>query len=276
MQRIRDVIRDIDTPSWLSSVPYNFGSVTAGKLKTDKWRTLTTVHFSISLISLWGDGSTHESDQLGERLCRVLDHTMLLVGAVTIACFHVMIPNRQLVYQDYITWWLRDIESIHRSVIERRVNGHMAIHIGRFLQLFGPVWSWWTMPFERLIGQLQRIPHNHMFGQCRLYSSCVHWTDRHWQVNWNLQCSTCSHVWPICNDGYQERIVPLSSRSARLSLKNHSQELVQILTTISMTLLRLPWSKHLQSWKMSFRTFQSLSVLDSTMTMSSFQEWAHT
>ncbi|KJA13345.1 hypothetical protein HYPSUDRAFT_151691, partial [Hypholoma sublateritium FD-334 SS-4] len=49
LQRVRDVIRDTDTPSWLPSVPYNFGSTSAGHLKADEWRTLTTVYFPISL-----------------------------------------------------------------------------------------------------------------------------------------------------------------------------------------------------------------------------------
>ncbi|KJA14083.1 hypothetical protein HYPSUDRAFT_150821, partial [Hypholoma sublateritium FD-334 SS-4] len=49
LQRVRDVIRDTDTPSWLPSVPYNFGSSSAGNLKADEWRTLTTVYFPISL-----------------------------------------------------------------------------------------------------------------------------------------------------------------------------------------------------------------------------------
>ncbi|KAG2065456.1 hypothetical protein BDR04DRAFT_1121828 [Suillus decipiens] len=43
-------------------------------------------------------------------------------------------------------------------------NGHMALHIWDYLQLFGPVWSWWCFPYERLISQLQHLPSNHIFG----------------------------------------------------------------------------------------------------------------
>jgi hypothetical protein len=40
----------------------------------------------------------------------------------------------------------------------------MALHVWDYLQLFGPVRSWWCFPYERLIGQLQRLPSNHIFG----------------------------------------------------------------------------------------------------------------
>lgn len=164
LKTVREVIRCTDTPSWLPSVPYNFGHVSAGHLKADEWRTLSTVYFPISLVSVWGEGSAHSTPELASSLRRILDHTMALVSAVSIACLRVTTPNRTLAYQTYIQQWYRDLESIHGPVIGKRVNGHMAIHISQFLHLFGPVRSWWTFPFERLIGQIQRIPHNHMFG----------------------------------------------------------------------------------------------------------------
>ncbi len=76
---IREVIRDTDTPSWLPSVPYNFGHVAAGHLKADEWRTLTTVYFPISLVAVWGEGSAHSTPELASSLRRILDHTMALV-----------------------------------------------------------------------------------------------------------------------------------------------------------------------------------------------------
>jgi hypothetical protein len=41
----------------------------------------------------------------------------------------------------------------------------MALHLAEYLRLYGPVHSWWTFPFERLIGMLQRIPNNFQNGQ---------------------------------------------------------------------------------------------------------------
>jgi hypothetical protein len=37
MKHIRDVIANTATPSWLNSVPHNFGDAAAGPLKADEW-----------------------------------------------------------------------------------------------------------------------------------------------------------------------------------------------------------------------------------------------
>ena len=54
LSRICSVIHDTDIPSWLGSVPSNFGDKAAGTIKADEWCTLVTVYLPIALISLWG------------------------------------------------------------------------------------------------------------------------------------------------------------------------------------------------------------------------------
>ena len=49
--------------------------------------------------------------------------------------------------------------------VKPRPNQHVAFHIYDFLLLFGPVVSWWSFPFERIIGELQRMPSNHKIGE---------------------------------------------------------------------------------------------------------------
>jgi len=39
------------------------------------------------------------------------------------------------------------------------------MHLPLFFSLFGPVRSWWCFPFERLIGQIQRLLSNHKLGK---------------------------------------------------------------------------------------------------------------
>ncbi|KAG2746171.1 hypothetical protein P692DRAFT_201867965 [Suillus brevipes Sb2] len=163
MQRIVDVIRTTDTPSSLRSVPYNFGEARAGSLKADEWRTLTTVYLPIALVSLWGEGSQHRTSEVSANRRAILDHTMSLVSAVHIACLRFMTAARAQAYHGYIVAWIRDLRVLHPHA-PHRTNGHMALHVWDYLQLFGPVRSWWCFPYERLIGQLQRLPINHIFG----------------------------------------------------------------------------------------------------------------
>lgn len=163
MSRIRQVIHETEVPSWLNSVPHNYGDTGAGVVKADEWRNLCTIFLPIALISLWGEGTPHPSPDITARLHRILDHTMLLVSAVSLACMRVMTPSRSAAYLEYMTQYIRDYLIIHVD-IKARPNMHMAMHIPHFLHLFGPVRSWWCFPFERLIGQIQRLLSNHKFG----------------------------------------------------------------------------------------------------------------
>lgn len=167
MERILDVIRTTDAPSSLRSVPYNFGEARAGTLKADEWRTLTTVYLPIALVSLWGEGSQHRTSEVAANRRAVLDHTMSLVSAVHIACLRFMTVARAQAYRGYIVAWIRDLQVLHPHA-PHRTNGHMVLHVWDYLQLFGPVRSWWCFPYERLIGQLQRLPINHIFGKILL------------------------------------------------------------------------------------------------------------
>lgn len=163
MRRIRQVIEETETPSWLRSVPRNFGEARAGTLKADEWRTMTTVYLPLALVSIWGEGSAHPTKEVADHLRRVLDHTMHLVCAIQIACYRTMTVSRTTAYRSHITAWLTALKEVLPDA-SFRPNGHMACHIADYLELFGPVRSWWCFPFERLIGQLQRMPINHKFG----------------------------------------------------------------------------------------------------------------
>ena len=167
MARIREVIQNMDTPSWLSSVPHNFGASAAGSLKADEWRTMTTVYLPIALISLWGWRASHLTQPAADHLKRVLDHTMALVSTVSLACMRTMMQARMNAYLRCLKSWVSDLHILHPNATHRP-NCHMAFHIYDFLRLFGPVRSWWCFPFERLIGQLQRLPHNHKHGMMTL------------------------------------------------------------------------------------------------------------
>jgi hypothetical protein len=172
MRRIADVIKTTDAPSFVRSVPYNFGETKAGTIKADEWRTLTTVYIPIALVSLWGEGSVHRNSDIAASRRAILDHTMSLVSAIHIVCLRSMTTDRADAYRTYMVNWVRDLQVILPHA-RHRTNGHMALHVWDYLQLFGPVRSWWCFPYERLIGQLQRLPSNHIFGNIRTSLSMI-------------------------------------------------------------------------------------------------------
>ena len=102
MQCIQDIVNNTATPLWLRSIPRNVGDASAGTLKADEWHTTFTVYLPLALVSLWGDGMSHESLDDASRLCLVLDHTMALVLAITLACKWTMTQACALAYCNYI------------------------------------------------------------------------------------------------------------------------------------------------------------------------------
>ncbi|KAF9016482.1 hypothetical protein BDZ89DRAFT_911652, partial [Hymenopellis radicata] len=42
---------------------------------------------------------------------------------------------------------------------------HHTLHVPDFMPLFAAPKNWWCYPFERLIGKLQRMRHNHKYGE---------------------------------------------------------------------------------------------------------------
>jgi hypothetical protein len=54
---IQHVIKETIIPSWINSVPHNYGDVNAGTIKADEWHILSTVYHPIALVILWGDSN---------------------------------------------------------------------------------------------------------------------------------------------------------------------------------------------------------------------------
>ncbi|KAH9939692.1 uncharacterized protein BXZ73DRAFT_43468 [Epithele typhae] len=107
---------------------------------------------------------------------------MKLVSAVYLLCKRTTSHSRAEKYRHYVAQWLCGIQKLYPSKYSHRTNNHVAFHIYDFLRLFGPVYLWWCFPFERLIGRLQRIPHNDKIGKFH----CSNWFHRvftHFLIN---------------------------------------------------------------------------------------------
>ncbi|KIM55558.1 hypothetical protein SCLCIDRAFT_81784, partial [Scleroderma citrinum Foug A] len=53
MRHIQSVIKEATIPSWVRSVPKDFGEAKAGTLKADEWCMLATIYLPLALVSLW-------------------------------------------------------------------------------------------------------------------------------------------------------------------------------------------------------------------------------
>ena len=61
LQHVKNVIAATDVPSWVESVPANFGDAATGTLKVDEWQTLGTIYLPLALIGLWAYGCRQAS-----------------------------------------------------------------------------------------------------------------------------------------------------------------------------------------------------------------------
>ncbi|KAJ3535310.1 hypothetical protein NM688_g6997 [Phlebia brevispora] len=152
---LNKIRRDIDThlrPSWMKSLPRTFGSSSHGKLKADQWRTAMEFDLPMSLIEVWAlrDGSNQQA---------LVDITMDLVLALRSATSPQITALHVSKYMHHIK---RYLQGLRRSFpwIRLRPNHHYALHLGELIQRFGPVRSWWTFPFERVVGVLQQVQTN--------------------------------------------------------------------------------------------------------------------
>ncbi len=158
MEALWTDLQQIMKPSWLTSVPAQYGSSDGqGKLKADQWRTLGTVFFPLTLIWLWSgpETSRHRRD--------LLEVTMHLVSAIIIATSHEVSGNHADMYLHHMKEYRTGLKNLFPGY-RSRPNHHMALHLAEHLRMYGPVHGWWTYPFERTIGMLQRISTNYKPG----------------------------------------------------------------------------------------------------------------
>jgi hypothetical protein len=160
MKIIYEDLENMVKPSWVTSVPDSLSSV-GPKLKSDQWRTLGSVYLPVSLIRLW---SIADPDSEREKHRRELLHlTILLFSAISVATSRITSGNNAEEYLRLMTEYRQELRRLFPDY-PTRPNHHMAFHIAEFLRRYGPVHGWWTFPFERMIGMIQRIPTNHKPG----------------------------------------------------------------------------------------------------------------
>lgn len=145
-------------PSWIESPPRNLGSASHGKLKADHWRTACTVSLVITLVRLWGqqDSPTRERDMLGNFIDMVV--------AANAATRRLLSRELIDIFDRHMTRYLNQMVALYggSNVVP---NHHLALHLIECLENFGPVHSWWSFPFERINGKLQRINSNKRTGE---------------------------------------------------------------------------------------------------------------
>jgi hypothetical protein len=163
MKEIWKDIRYMVKPSWVTSAPPNLGSACHGKLKADQWRAVGTIYLPLSLIRLWAQSQLVDDDR-SQRCKDLLDVTMSLFSAIIVASTEETSHAHAEQYLRHMSAYMEGIKRLFPDY-QFRPNQHMAMHLPDYLIGYGPVQGWWTFPFERVIGMLQRTSTNCKIGE---------------------------------------------------------------------------------------------------------------
>ncbi|KAF9037198.1 hypothetical protein BJ165DRAFT_1303405, partial [Panaeolus papilionaceus] len=138
-------------PSWFTSVPVQLGVAAHGKLKADQWRALGTTILPVSMTRIWYNATLARQE--------LLKLTLHLISAVQVAASHTTSAAHASTYHQHMLAYLQGLKRIFPDY-SFRPNHHAALHLSDYIRFYSPVHAWWTFPFERIIGMLQRISTN--------------------------------------------------------------------------------------------------------------------
>lgn len=139
-------------PSWVTKVGRHFGEKANGKLKAAEWRSLMSIYLPISLLRLWSNSSRH---------------TLHLKALLSLSIIVNIVTSRRIskttidFYDSTIQYYLHLISTLGSGDF-MVITHHLALHLSKFMRSHGPCRSHWAFPFERLIGTLQKLPHNYL------------------------------------------------------------------------------------------------------------------
>lgn len=152
IQAIQSAIKSTIRPTWQQAPLKGFGSSQQGKLKADQWRTMIKFDLPITLVELWSEGAKC-NPHATKYYSALLDITILLALAVFWGTLWHTSAEHAAKYMYYMQMYLKSLQNL--SPAPKLVpNHHTALHVGKQLLAFGPVYGWWAFPYEHLIGAL--------------------------------------------------------------------------------------------------------------------------
>lgn len=94
----------------------------------------------------------------------MLNNFIDLVTAVEVGSMLVTSEEHIKLYDRMMTRYLDTLKTLYK---EARIapNHHLALHIGDFLRIFGPVHAWRAFALERYNYMLQQMNTNNKFGE---------------------------------------------------------------------------------------------------------------
>ncbi|POW09342.1 hypothetical protein PSTT_06873, partial [Puccinia striiformis] len=153
LSTIRWVIKHTEIPSWLNQPSPIFGDAAAGKVCLADWISFFTIFMPFAIVEL-DQNNQHKLVNLWYHLAMLTD----------IAMDYITDQNKIHRYLFHLTSYQSNIAESHPH-LNLTPNQHMAYHIPRQLQNFGPSNFLASWHFEQINGILQQCPTNNKIAQ---------------------------------------------------------------------------------------------------------------
>ena len=164
LECLRSEIAGTLRPSHSTGPPQAIGTKAHGKLKADQWKAAIEFELPVYLMKKWYALETDSLNGKAKAKHDLAVCTMRLACAIQQGISYRTSVRHRKAYAAHMLAYLQDIRRIRpeRSLLP---SHHNAMHIPRFLKLFGPMPGWWMFPFERVIGLLQKVQTNGKIGK---------------------------------------------------------------------------------------------------------------
>jgi hypothetical protein len=156
LAKINRRLQHIHIPTWIKRALPVLGKASFGKLKADEWRNLFSIQLPLILVPIWADQ--------GNVKMSLLQNFLHLVSLVNVALKREMTSQHLKSYELHIQNYLEgSVELFQHCGLAP--NHHMALHLTELLEEFGPVRTWWSFFFERLMGSILKGCHNNHISE---------------------------------------------------------------------------------------------------------------
>ena len=164
LEAIRVDICRIILPSFVESPPRNFGCKSHGKLKANTWFIFLVICAPITFIRLFAELDKDDRKRV------LMEHLLHLSNALAIASSRSL--NAELIgeFRRLLEAYILQIPLLFPDRNCLVPNHHMALHVWEYMVEFGPVYSWWAYPYERVNGIIQKTKSNFKSCECLAHS----------------------------------------------------------------------------------------------------------
>jgi hypothetical protein len=143
-------------PGYTDLPPNQLGLAREGKLKAAQWPNVCLALIP-SLTREW-------SRYTGGDQRKWLLHFFHLIGLTRILFLSSVSQDDSNNFKRHALAYVEGIKTLFPSH-RLKPNHHYLLHLGDMMQSLGPMRSWWSFPYERLNGEIQRTKTNNISGK---------------------------------------------------------------------------------------------------------------